>query len=115
MLVLFSTLNKRKEINDKVRKKLRKHPDEYYIKKPKIVWPEGSKKYLNRESVHRCRAKRKGLFPDDADLIAIKKFYCNTPDGYEVDHIIPFAKGGLHHQDNLQYLTPFENKSKGNK
>lgn len=35
------------------------------------------------------------------------------PKGYEVDHIISLAEGGLHHQDNLQYLPNIENKRKG--
>ncbi len=32
---------------------------------------------------------------------------------YEVDHIKPLVKGGLHHPDNLQILTRSENRSKG--
>ena len=32
---------------------------------------------------------------------------------YEVDHIIPLARGGKHHPNNLQLLTAFENRSKG--
>ena len=32
---------------------------------------------------------------------------------YEVDHIIPICKGGLHHPDNLQVLTREENRQKG--
>ena len=40
-------------------------------------------------------------------------FFSNTH--MEVDHIIPVSLGGLHHQDNLQYLTPDENKRKGNR
>jgi HNH endonuclease len=34
---------------------------------------------------------------------------------FNVDHIIPVSKGGLHVFDNLQILTEHENKSKGNK
>jgi len=34
---------------------------------------------------------------------------------YEVDHIIPLSKGGLHHQDNLQILTAEANHKKNNK
>lgn len=32
---------------------------------------------------------------------------------YEVDHIIPLARGGRHHPDNLQLLTASENRRKG--
>ena len=38
---------------------------------------------------------------------------CN--ENYNVDHIIPISKGGLHTFSNLQILTEHENKSKGNK
>lgn len=34
---------------------------------------------------------------------------------YEVDHIIPISKGGLHHPDNLQILTRSKNRSKKDK
>jgi len=48
----------------------------------------------------------------------IKEIYLNCPKGYEVDHINPI-KGknisGLNVPGNLQYLTPKENKNKGNK
>lgn len=45
----------------------------------------------------------------------IKEFYANTPKGYEVDHIQPISKGGLHELSNLQYLTIEENRKKGSK
>ena len=59
--------------------------------------------------------KKKKQTPSDADLQLIKEIYLNCPDGYEVDHIKPISKGGLHHQDNLQYLTIKENRKKSNK
>ena len=52
------------------------------------------------------------------ELIQIKKFYLNRPEGYEVDHIIPLCGrnvSGLHTIDNLQYLTAEENRLKNNK
>ena len=52
--------------------------------------------------------------PCNADLVKIKEIYQNCPDGHEVDHIIPLSRGGLHHQDNLQYLTREQNRSKSN-
>ena len=33
--------------------------------------------------------------------------------GYEVDHIQPLSKGGLHSHENLQLLTREENRTKG--
>lgn len=44
----------------------------------------------------------------------IRKFYLNCPEGYEVDHIYPLSLGGIHHVTNLQYLTPAQNREKGN-
>lgn len=55
--------------------------------------------------------------PKWADLLKIEEIYKNKPEGYHVDHIIPL-KGkevcGLHVENNLQYLTPFDNISKSN-
>ena len=61
------------------------------------------------------RAKVRNQTPIDADRQAIQTFYEQCPKGYEVDHIIPISKGGLHTLDNLQYLTITENRKKSNK
>ena len=48
----------------------------------------------------------------------IRNFYSNKPTGYHVDHIIPLQGklvSGLHVIENLQYLSPKENASKGSK
>lgn len=50
-------------------------------------------------------------------LQQIKDFYINCPEGMTVDHIYPLQGeyiSGLHHPDNLQYLTKSENCSKQN-
>ena len=68
-----------------------------------------------RESSAAYRAKLRNQTPIDVDRKAISEFYSNCPEGYEVDHIIPISKGGLHELSNLQYLTITENRKKGNK
>jgi len=77
-------------------------------------YTEEDRKRLNRASFMRYYMRKKKQTPPDADFGKIKEIYLNCPAGYEVDHIIPVSKGGLHHQDNLQYLTINENRRKGN-
>ena len=67
------------------------------------------------EANARYMARRKYQTPADEDIHALQEFYANCPDGYEVDHIIPISKGGLHSLSNLQYLTKEENRRKSNK
>jgi len=67
------------------------------------------------EAWARYMAKKKNQTPENADIRAIQEFYLNCPIGYEVDHIIPISKGGLHTLENLQYLTISENRRKSNK
>lgn len=89
---------------------------------------ENSKRYSQTEkgkissnlSASNRRAKVRNQLPDTADFEKIKQIYAEcrklsekTGIPHEVDHIIPISKGGLHHQDNLQILTRFENRSKG--
>ena len=63
----------------------------------------------------RYQMKKRQQMPPWADLDKIKEIYLNCPKGYEVDHIHPISKGGLHVDYNLQYLTISENRSKNNK
>lgn len=67
------------------------------------------------EAWQRYMAKRKNQTPDNVNIKALQEFYLNCPKGYEVDHIIPISKGGLHSLENLQYLTISENRKKSNK
>ena len=68
-----------------------------------------------REYSANYRAKLRDQTPIDADRKAIREFYSSCPKGWEVDHIIPISKGGLHTLENLQYLPMSENRSKGSK
>jgi len=70
---------------------------------------------MHREAWQRYQAKLKNQTPPDVDKKALQEFYLNCPKGYEVDHIIPVSKGGLHCLSNLQYLTISENRRKSNK
>jgi len=78
---------------------------------------KGRKHYLSMKRKHQAdrRARQLNQTPPNADNQIIKEIYLNCPKGYEIDHIIPLSRGGLHHQDNLQYLTPTENRKKGNR
>lgn len=66
-------------------------------------------------AVRRYQAQRYRQTPPDADHEKIREFYANCPPGHEVDHKVPISRGGLHHQDNLQYLPVLENRRKSNK
>ena len=72
-------------------------------------------KASNAENQARYRAKGYRTLAPGANKEIIKEFYKNCPEGYEVDHIVPLSKGGLHHEDNLQYLTVLENRKKNNR
>ena len=82
--------------------------------KPKKT--EQQQKARNKANVYAYRARKMNAIPHDADLALIKRIYENCLDGFHVDHRIALANGGLHHQDNLQYLPISENcrKGKGN-
>jgi len=68
-----------------------------------------------RQARYRAKHGYNRAYAPDANKDLIAKFYADRPPGYEVDHIIPLSKGGLHHEENLQYLTITENRSKGNR
>jgi hypothetical protein len=64
-----------------------------------------------------CKAKRK-LRVVQFGQVGIREFYKDCPTGMVVDHIIPLQGkkvSGLHVIWNLQYLTPQQNLSKGNR
>jgi 5-methylcytosine-specific restriction endonuclease McrA len=61
----------------------------------------------------RLKKAKRGLSWEERKAIAL--YYARCPRGYEVDHIRPLSKGGLHRIRNLQYLKRAENRSKGSK
>ena len=84
---------------------VREYKSKYRRNNPHVFAASGAK----------YRASKMGQTPDDANKMWIDMIYEYRPEGYEVDHIIPLSKGGLHHEDNLQYLTKSENCRKGNR
>ncbi len=72
------------------------------------------KRALNAARQSKYREKKYRQIHPTSDKQKIREIYINCPVGYEVDHIVPLSKGGLHHQDNLQYLLKEENRRKGN-
>lgn len=76
---------------------------------------EKQRKARNKANVYAYRARKYNAIVESSDLQLIKKIYENCPDGCHVDHIHALAAGGLHHQDNLQYLEISENCRKGKK
>jgi hypothetical protein len=91
------------------------HPD--LNKKTVAAWRKRNPTEWARQhslSTIKRRARGKVCFGQDG----IREFYENRPVGFEVDHVIPLqgkTVSGLHVIWNLQYLSAFQNKSKGNK
>lgn len=90
-------------------------------------WMEANPDYYRRRKKDKAadafqtakrKARKMAQTPEDADMKLIAMFYklakqLSAGDTkYQVDHIVPLAKGGLHHQDNLQILTAKENARK---
>lgn len=75
----------------------------------------------NPDKVNAKIAKRKARelnqTPQNANKELINFYYevAATMLDYEVDHIKPLSKGGLHHEDNLQILEKSLNRQKSNK
>lgn len=71
--------------------------------------PEGKFDNKYRASIRKSKVDCSG----NRELI--KQIYRSCPEGYHVDHIRPISKGGLHHEDNLQYLPKQINLEKSAK
>jgi hypothetical protein len=87
------------------------------VKKAINDWAKKNKP-RRRMAVAKRRAFKLKATPKFANLQKIKEIYMNCPVGYHVDHIVPLQGKnvcGLHVEWNLQYLTPYDNKSKSNK
>lgn len=66
-----------------------------------------------RRAHHATRkALMRGAESSKAERELIVAIYRACPKGYEVDHIVPLAKGGAHRAANLQYLPAAVNNAK---
>lgn len=76
----------------------------------------GTKEYICNKTQRR-NAKKLKQTPVDVNLNLIQFYYTvsSTLLDYEVDHIKPLSKGGLHHEDNLQLLPRCLNLLKSDK
>ena len=90
-----------------------KEHKEYFKLYNKEYKQNNLKLYAHFQALRRLMLKQQT--PPWADLDKIKEIYLNCPDGYEVDHIHPLSKGGLHIHYNLQHLPMSENRRKYNK
>ena len=103
-------------------KRYRNSRKEHYRKLFKNHYENNKKYYLNRNVDRRILESYQTPIdlPDD-EKIRIDNLYkkCRTLNSYfsktmfEVDHILPISKGGLHHPDNLQIITKEDNRCKG--
>lgn len=84
------------------------------IKKQKQKWAKKNRKKCAHDAA-KYRAMKMCQTPPWADLEKIEEIYLTCPDGYDVDHIHPLSKGGLHVHYNLQHLLSSENRRKYNK
>jgi hypothetical protein len=122
---------KRKERDKELNKRWRENNKEHVAKTHKI-WRENNKGYIKkfnrsyREAnlpILKARCMKRHCtklqrIPKWVDLEKIERVYIDCPKGMEVDHIIPLqgdVVSGLHLAENLQYLTPIENRRKHNK
>lgn len=111
---LGKTEDRRTQQRDASRRRRKADPKGQYRRERN--WRDKNRWY---DAFHNAKAKAKklGRIPAWADLAAIRAFYKATPPGMTVDHIIPMkgrTASGLHVLQNLQYLTPDENRRKSN-
>ena len=96
---------KRKQYREANKDKISKRMKQYRKENRHLLRQQGAKR----------RAAKLKQTPDYANHGLIKLIYENCPKGYQVDHMIPISKGGLHHESNLCYLPASINITKGAK
>lgn len=123
-VVALKRFYKNKIINKKEKKTNKKSYDKLKItskKEKKVIENKPYKgKPTNGAKCAKKRAKKLGRLSVFADYSAITRIYLecrhlNIKAGrhdYDVDHIIPFFAGGLHHEYNLQIMHVSEHRIK---
>lgn len=95
------------------RKRYHKDPEKYRSRFRE--WQKDNlDKFRELNSKYRARKRNASVPLTSLEQSQMRSLYENCPDGYEVDHIIPLTKGGLHHPLNLQCLPALENRTKKN-
>jgi len=96
--------------------------NEEKIKFRRMLYRKNNKNKINSKNAE-YRASKLNQTPEltELEIKKIKLYYtiaeylstdiCK----WEVDHIIPLSKGGLHHPDNLQVITAYDNVRKNAK
>ena len=110
-------------MTEETKEKIRKIRRDYY-RENKEYFAEYAKEHRRKNRDYYCfidsnyRASKKNRTPSWADLDSIKDVYKESQYfQLEVDHIIPLhgaLVSGLHVWENLQLLTPAENRKKSN-
>lgn len=85
---------------------------EMWDRKGRITRTQEELNSINKMRVGKYRARKYNATPLDANRKLIRKIYEACPPGYEVDHVLALSVGGLHHENNLQYLPALENRKK---
>lgn len=93
------------------------YPDKYQcINCTKLATKQFREKYPEKVRAYNNERKAKLRSTSiNADRKSLNKIYLDCPDNYDVDHIIPISRGGIHHPDNLCYLPSGLNRAKGAK
>lgn len=96
-----------------------KTPERYAKHAERMRWVRKNRPHIHKRNNSLRRAKVSHATPPWANKTAIKAMYVAArAAGLHVDHVIPL-KGkyvsGLHVENNLQLLTPKQNRAKGNR
>ena len=106
----------------------RKHRAYYQAHKEKATAYERARRLANPakdlDRTHKRRAEKIGAFVESVKrsiVFARDEGFCGIcytkvdPDDWHLDHVVPFARGGLHSYDNVQVSHPTCNLAKGAK